>query len=175
MGTDLRGLVDHVRATLPAAADVTRLPALLHGREQLHHGRQTYWTEEHRRVWTLRGAQYRARRRGALTYALTRRQRRQNRERSRQRARGEQAFLVIKALLGFTKVRYRGLHKNLVRAYAMFAPANPYLVLWPLLPAGPRPASPHTCGAGAHLDAHRGPLRDAIGRPPRLPIATFNA
>jgi len=26
---------------------------------------------------------------------------------------------VIKTLWGFTKVRYRGLHKNLVRAYAV--------------------------------------------------------
>lgn len=66
-------------------------------------------------------------------------QRRQSRERSRQRARAEHAFRVIKMLRGFTKVCYRGLHKNLVRAYAMFALANPYLVRRRLLLRGATP------------------------------------
>ena len=76
---------------------------------------------------------------GTTAHPLTRRQRRQNRERSRERARGEHAFRVIKTLWGFTKVRYRGLHKNLVRAYAMFALANLYLVRRRLLPRGATP------------------------------------
>jgi len=139
VGTDVRGLVHHVRATPAGAADVTQLPELLHGRERVLYGDQAYWTEEHRRLWTLSGGQYRVNRRGTLTHPLTRRQRRQNRERSRERARGEHAFRVIKTLWGFTKVRYRGLHKNLVRAYAMFALANLYLVRRRLLPRGATP------------------------------------
>jgi IS5 family transposase len=51
-----------------------------------------------------------------------------NRSRSRRRARGEHAFLVVKRLWGFAKVRYRGLYKNTVRAFAIFALANLYLV-----------------------------------------------
>ena len=39
-----------------------------------------------------------------------------NRARSRTRACGEHAFRVVKQLWGFTKVRYRGLAKNLARA-----------------------------------------------------------
>ena len=139
VGTDVRGLVHHVRATPAGAADVTQLPELLHGRERVLYGDQAYWTEEHRRLWTLSGGQYRVNRRGTRTRPLTRRQRRQNRERSRERARGEHAFRVIKTLWGFTKVRYRGLHKNLVRAYAMFALANLYLVRRRLLPRGATP------------------------------------
>lgn len=65
---------------------------------------------------------------------------RRQRERSRQRARGEHAFRVIKTLWGFTKVRYRALHKNLVRAYAMFALANLYLVRRRLMPRGAMPS-----------------------------------
>ena len=42
----------------------------------------------------------------------------------------------MKQLWGFRKVRYRGLRKNTVRAYAAFALANLYLVRRKLLPAG---------------------------------------
>ena len=50
------------------------------------------------------------------------------------RARGEHAFHVIKLLWGFTKVRYRGLYKNTVRALMMFALSNLYLARRWLLP-----------------------------------------
>jgi IS5 family transposase len=43
---------------------------------------------------------------------------------------------VIKQLWGFTKVRYRGLTKNLARAQTMFALANLYQLRRELLPAG---------------------------------------
>ena len=58
-----------------------------------------------------------------------------NRSRSRTRARGEHAFHIVKRLWGFARVRYRGLAKNLARAYAMFALANLYSVRRRLLPA----------------------------------------
>ena len=56
--------------------------------------------------------------------------------RSRRRARGEFAFHVVKRLWNFTKVRYRGIYKNTVRAFAMFALANLYLVRRRWLPPG---------------------------------------
>jgi hypothetical protein len=64
--------------------------------------------------------------------------RRINRVRSRTRACGEHPFLVIKRLWGFTKVRYRGLAKNLARAYMLFGLANLYRMRRQLLPAGAR-------------------------------------
>lgn len=51
-----------------------------------------------------------------------------NRARSRIRARGEHAFHVVKRLWGFAKLRYRGIAKNLARAFTMFALANLYMV-----------------------------------------------
>src|SRR5690606_801001 len=48
--------------------------------------------------------------------------------RSRVRSRVEHPFHVVKRLWGFTQVRYRGLRKNAVRAYAAFFLANLYLV-----------------------------------------------
>ena len=41
---------------------------------------------------------------------------------------------MVKRLWGFAKVRYRGLAKNLARAFSLFALANLYLVRRQLLP-----------------------------------------
>jgi len=43
---------------------------------------------------------------------------------------------VVKRLWGFTKVRYRGIHKNTVRAFTAFALANLYMLRRRLLPRG---------------------------------------
>lgn len=67
---------------------------------------------------------------------LTRRERQLNRRRSQHRACGEHPFHVVKRLWGFAKVRYRGLRKNLARAYTMFGLANLYLLRRRLLPRG---------------------------------------
>ena len=61
-------------------------------------------------------------------------QRASNRRRSQARARGEHAFHVVKRLWGFTKVRYRGLAKNIARLLAVFALANLYLLRRRLAP-----------------------------------------
>jgi IS5 family transposase len=136
VGTDLRGAVHHVTATDAAAADITQLPALLHGAEDALYGDQAYWKEDDRRQWQLAGGRYRVNRRGTTTHPLTPHQKWINRTRSRRRARGEHAFHVVKHLWGFVKVRYRGLAKNLARAQTMFGLANLYLLRRRLLPKG---------------------------------------
>ena len=54
-------------------------------------------------------------------------QRRRNRKKSKVRARVEHVFAVVKRLWGFSKVRYRGLHKNATRAFTALALANIYM------------------------------------------------
>lgn len=142
VGADPRGLVHSLTATDAAAADITQLPALLHGQERVLYGDQAYWSETHRQHWTASGGRYRVNRRGTRTQPLTRRQRALNRRRSQQRARGEHAFHVVKRLWGFIKVRYRGLAKNTARAFTMFGLANLYLVRRRLLPPGWQPCLP---------------------------------
>jgi len=138
VGTDKRGIVHTVRATNAAAADITQLPELLHGQERELFGDQAYWKEDDRRFLESWGIRYRVNRRPTAQRPLSERWRRINRARSRTRARGEHAFRVFKQLWGFTKVRYRGLAKNLARAQTMFALANLYQVRHRLLPAGAR-------------------------------------
>lgn len=136
VGTDPRGVVHSVTATDAAVADITQLPTLLHGQEEDLYGDQAYWCEDHRQHWEASGGRYRVNRRGTKKHPLTARQKASNRARSRRRARGEHAFHVVKRLWGFMKVRYRGLAKNLARAYTMFGLANLYLVRRRLLPRG---------------------------------------
>ena len=136
IGTDQRGIVHTVRATDAAVADITQLPELLHWQERELFGDQAYWKEDDRQFLESWGIRYRINRRPTAGRPLSERWRMINRARSRTRACGEHAFRVIKQLWGFTKVRYRGLAKNLARAQTRFALANLYQMRRHLLPAG---------------------------------------
>ena len=138
IGADKRGIVHTVTATDAGAADIKQLPELLHGQEREVFGDQAYWKEADRQAFTARGVRYRINRRPSPGAPLSERWRMINRTRSRTRACGEHAFRVVKQLWGFTKVRYRGLAKNLARAQTMFALANLYQLRRELLPAGAR-------------------------------------
>ncbi|MBP6668252.1 MAG: IS5 family transposase [Gemmatimonadales bacterium] len=140
VGTDLRGTVHHLTATRAGTADITQVPALLHGQERDLYGAQAYWSEAHRQHWTASGGRYRVNRRApSRQQPLTRRQWLTNRRRSQRRARGEHAFHIVKRLCGFTTVRYRELAKNLARAFTLFGLANLYLLRRRLLPPGWEP------------------------------------
>jgi IS5 family transposase len=134
VGTDKRGIVHTVRATDAAVADISQLSELLHGQEREVFGDQAYWKEDDRQFLESWGIRYRVNRRATASRPLSRRWRLINRARSRTRAWGEHAFRVVKQLWGFTKVRYRGLAKNLARAQTMFALANLYQLRRQLLP-----------------------------------------
>lgn len=128
VGTDPQGLVHTVTATNAAQHDVTVMPELLHGEEQEVFGDQAYWKQADREALEALGVRYRVNRRAPPRHVLSEHWRKINRARSRIRARGEHAFHVVKRLWGFAKVRYRGIAKNLARAFTMFALANLYLV-----------------------------------------------
>jgi transposase, IS5 family len=135
VGTDRKGRVHSLTATHAAVADITQLPQLLHGEEHVLYADQAYWKEADRQALEARGVRYRVNRRAAAPHRpLTARWRAINRARSRTRARGEHPFHVVKRLWGFATVRYRGIAKNLARAFSLFALANLYLVRRQLLP-----------------------------------------
>ena len=134
VGTDRRGLVHSVVTGPASQGDITRLDELLHGQEREIFGDQAYWAEDHRQHCRHAGIAYRINRRAKPGRDLTEHEKAINRSRSRHRARGEHAFHVVKNLWGFTKVRYRGLYKNTVRALTMFALSNLYLARRLLMP-----------------------------------------
>jgi transposase, IS5 family len=138
IGATKQGVV-HSLATGPAnEADITRLDELLHGQESQLYGDQAYWCEDHRQQCKHAGIDYRVNRKAKPRHKLTGHQKLINRSRSRTRARGEHPFHVVKRLWGFAKVRYRGIYKNTVRAFAAFALGNLYMLRRRLLPRGAR-------------------------------------
>ena len=133
VGTDRRGIVHSLTATDAAAADVTQMPHLLHGKEREILGDRAYWREADWKAFRQQGVRYRVNRRAKSRAPLNDHWREINRTRSRLRARGEHAFRIVKQLWGFTKTRYRGIAKNAARAYAAFSLANLYLMRHSLL------------------------------------------
>jgi len=138
-GMDPKGIVHTVTVTAANVADITELPNLLHGDERTLWGDAAYAKEENRRRWRAEGKRYLVNQRGTKTRPLSDYQRRVNRSRSRTRALGEHLFRVVKCQWGFTKVRYRGLEKNLARVYTLFGLANLYQLRRKLLPKGFQP------------------------------------
>ena len=74
-----------------------------------------------------------SRNKGDRHKALSDQERARNRNKSKVRARGEHPFLVIKRLLGFTKVCHRGIAKNANRLFVACALANLFIVRRTLL------------------------------------------
>lgn len=128
VGTDKRGVVHAVTATDAAQSDISQMLDLLHWEESEVYGDRANWKEEDRTLFEELGVRYRVNRRGTSKNPVSERWRQINRARSSVRARGEHAFNVVKRLWGFTKVRYRGIAKNLARAFTMFALANLYMM-----------------------------------------------
>lgn len=135
-GMDPKGIVHTVTVTPANVADITELPNLLHGEERTLWGDAAYAKEANRREWAAKGKRYLANQRGTKAKPLTEYQKGVNRSRSRVRAIGEHPFQVMKCQWGFTKVRYRGLAKNLTRVFTTFALVNLYRVRASLLAPG---------------------------------------
>lgn len=136
LGTDRRGLVHTVTTTTAKDADITQLPALLHGKERLVHGDRGYYSADAVAYLRKRGIRPRLQKRAAAAHPLTETERRRNKRWSKARAFVEHPFHVIKRLWGFAKVRYRGLAKNTARVFALLALANLYRVRHRLMPQG---------------------------------------
>ncbi len=121
-GTDPRGSVHMLRATDAGAADITQFAQLLHGRSARCSAIRR--TERKPTAKPCRPTSTLPDQSAPHLQALSERWRLIHRARSRTRSCGEHAFRVVKQLWGFSKVRYRGLAKNLARAQTMFALAN---------------------------------------------------
>ncbi|MGH7837108.1 MAG: IS5 family transposase [Candidatus Binataceae bacterium] len=120
-------LVHSVAGTAANVHDSQKLSELLHGRETRVWGDSAYRGQ--REVIRKRAprAQDFTNERAHRHHQLTDKQRQTNRTKSRVRAVVEHPFGVVKRLWGFTKVRYRGVAKNLHRAQVMFGLSNLYL------------------------------------------------
>jgi IS5 family transposase len=128
-GTDADyGLVHTVQGTAANVADVNVLGELMRGGEESLHGDSAYHSKALKEQAEASGLEFNVNERGTRSCPLSKVQRARNRRLSRVRAIVEHPFLVVKRLWGHTKVRYRGIAKNLAQMNALFALANLYRV-----------------------------------------------
>lgn len=134
VGTDTgKGLAHSVVVTDAAVHDSQVMDELLHGEEQAVYGDRAYTSEKKRQEYEARGIKWRVDRKAYRHHQLTAEDEEYNHSQSRIRAKGEHIFLVVKHLWHYQKARYKGLFKNAVQVFILFALANLYLVRHELL------------------------------------------
>jgi IS5 family transposase len=129
VGTDTgKGLAHSVVVTDAGVYDSQVMDELLHGEEQAVYGDKAYASEDKKKEYEARGIKWCVHRKSCRHYQLTPEDMEYNHRQSQIRAKGEHAFLVVKHLWHYQKVRYKGLYKNAVQVFSLFALANLYLV-----------------------------------------------
>src|SRR4030043_308445 len=129
VGTDTgRGLAHSVVVTDAGVHDSQVMDELKHGEEQAVYGDRAYTSEKKREEDEARGIKWCVNRKACRHYQLTPEDVEYNQKQSQIRANGETAFLVVKHLWHYQKVRYKGLFKNAAQVFSLFALANLYLV-----------------------------------------------
>jgi len=121
-------LIHSAVATAANVHDSQVLGDLLHGEESTVWGDAAYTGQRE----TIRRHAPQARdftqRKAHRHRPLSDEDRARNRNKSKIRAKGEHPFLILKKIFGFTKVRYRGLHKNANRLFVACGLVNLYVV-----------------------------------------------
>jgi IS5 family transposase len=129
VGTDTgKGLAHSVVVTDAAVHDSQVMDELMHGEEQAVYGDRAYTSEKKKKEYEARGIKWCVNRKACRHYRLTPEDVEYNHKQSQIRAKGEHAFLVVKHLWHYQKVRYKGLFKNAAQVFSLFALANLYLV-----------------------------------------------
>jgi IS5 family transposase len=134
VGTDSQtGLAHTIVVTNAGVHDSQVMDELLHGEEQAVYGDKAYTNEKKRKEYEARSISWCVKRKACRHYPLSPEDIEYNHQQGKVRAKGEHAFLVVKHLWNYTKVRYKGLYKNAVQVFSLFALANLYLVRRELL------------------------------------------
>ena len=138
------GLVHTLRTTAANVHDVTMMPQLLSGEEQMVYGDSGYLGAEKREEAVVRNKkgkkiQYKINRRPSQSKKKSARSKaqikRREREKSSVRAKVEHVFAVVKNRFRYRKTRYRGLRKQAAKLNMVFALANLILADRPCLSA----------------------------------------
>ena len=130
------GLVHHVKTTSANEHDVTATSELMHGEEETLHGDSGYIgankrPEAIKKNKNGKKIKYIINRRPSSVQKLSKSgqyaAKKREHEKSSVRCKVEHVFAVVKRLFGYRKTRYRGLRKQMLKSYIMFALANLYL------------------------------------------------
>lgn len=137
---DESGLVHHVECTAANVGDVTQTHKLLHGQEDTVCGDSGYTgVDKREELQQVEAAFWIAEKPSKVRVIKNQRERRAVKRwehyKASVRAKVEHPFRVVKRQFGYTKVRYRGLAKNLSQVLTLFALSNLWMARRYLLPA----------------------------------------
>ena len=126
---DESGLVHHVECTAANVGDVTQTHKLLHGQENTVCGDSGYTgLDKREELQQVEAAFWIAEKPSKVRAIKNQRERRAVKRwehyKASVRAKVEHPFRVVKRQFGYTKVRYRGLAKNLSQVLTLFALSN---------------------------------------------------
>lgn len=134
IGVDAQsGLVHSLSGTTAKDHDSTQFEKLLHGDEKILLGDSAYANKKKQRVFEKQGVIWAIQNKGSRYKKLTEADHERNRAISTTRARVEHPFQVIKCQWNYTKVRYRGVKKNLDQIRLLFGLYNIFKVRKKLL------------------------------------------
>jgi IS5 family transposase len=122
------GLVHSVETTSANVHDKDKLNELLHGEEKYVSGDKGYFDQNMKSKWRKEQKMWFVLDRAKRGSKLSNKQKKRNKKLSSIRAKVEHPFHIVKHLWGHTKVRYKGLLKNTMQFYTLFALANLYRV-----------------------------------------------
>lgn len=127
------GLVHSMETSLAKTNDRVPFKKLLHGKEKAIFGDKAYGKQSDKHDARAAGILWAISDRGAPHHPLSSSQKKRNRKFSSVRSKVEHPFQVIKCQWGFAKVRYKGLFKNTMQLFSLFALANLFRIRKKLL------------------------------------------
>lgn len=125
IGVDSKsGLVHSVETTTASVHDSRMMGELLHGEEKAVLGDKGYANEETKARYRAEGIYYGILDKAKRNQELSSNQNKRNRKLSSVRSKVEHPFQVIKCQWKYVKVRYKGLMKNTLQIFTLFALYN---------------------------------------------------
>lgn len=129
IGVDAQsGIVHRMKTSTARVHDKIMGALLFHGEEKVKFGDKGYYDEQEKREARREGIFWGILDRGKRGHCLSSSQKKRNRKFSSIRSKVEHPFQIIKCQWKYTKVRYRGLFKNTMQLFSLFALVNLFLV-----------------------------------------------
>jgi len=125
-GDSEQGLVHTLQTTTAKVHDKEMMNTLLHGEEKAIFADKGYFDDKMKKQYRIQDKYWGVLDKGKRNHPLSCSQKKRNHKLSTIRSKIEFPFGVIKCLWRYVKVRYRGLHKNTMQLFSLFALSNLY-------------------------------------------------
>lgn len=127
------GLVHTMETTNAKTNDRIPFKKLLHGNERAIFGDKAYAKQSDKRECRKNGVLWAVKDRASFKHSLSAAQQKRNKKFGSVRSKVEHPFQVLKCQWGYVKVRYKGLFKNTMQLFSLFALANLFRIRKKLL------------------------------------------